>query len=66
MRFIIQFVRTSKGSEEVLDCVEIDELSAKRARTKGQLLMSLWRKDGANSFRLMVSPKRATGRLKAS
>ena len=41
----------------MLGRVEIDELGAKRERAKAQLLMGAWRKDGANSFRLIECPK---------
>lgn len=57
MRFIVQIVRTDAKGEEVLGRVEIDELGAKRARARAQLLMGAWRKDGANSFRLIEYPK---------
>ena len=64
MRFIVQIVRTGVERDEVLGCVEIDELGTKRARAKAQLLMGAWRKDGANSFCLIELPKRETGQLR--
>ena len=66
VRFIVQTVRTGAAGEEVLAGVNIDDLSKKRARAKAKLLLGAWRKDGANSFRLVKSLKRETGQLKAS
>jgi hypothetical protein len=66
MRYIVQIVRTNTAGEEVLASVKICELGAKRARAKAQLLLGVWRKEGAAGFRLVKSLKRETERLKAS
>ena len=66
MRFIVQIIRTSAAGEEVLATVKIYELGAKRAQAKAQLLVGVWRKEGANGFRLVKSLKHETGQLKAS
>ena len=66
MRFIVQIVRTTTAGEEVLARVKICELGAKRARAKAQLLVGVWRKDGANGFRLVKSLKHETKEPKAS
>ena len=66
MSFIVQIVRTTTAGEEVLASVKICELGAKRARAKAQLLVGVWRKEGANGFRLVKSLNHETGRLQAS
>jgi hypothetical protein len=65
MRYIVQIVLTGLEGDEVMGCVEIDELGTKRARAKAQLLMGAWRKDGANSFRLIEYPKAKSRTAKA-
>jgi len=53
MKFIIEIILTSEADAEILDRIEIDETSKKRAVAKAKLLLSHWRSRGATSVRVL-------------
>jgi hypothetical protein len=54
MKFVIEIIRTDEALAEVLDRIEIDETSKKRAAAKANLLLSHWRDRGATSARILI------------
>lgn len=58
MKFVIEIIRINEASAEVLDRVEIDEMSKKRAAAKANLLLSHWRDRGATSARILIEPRK--------
>lgn len=58
MKFVIEIIRINEVSAEVLDRIEIDETSKKRATAKANLLLSHWRDSGATSARILIEPRK--------
>jgi len=53
MKFIIEIILTSEADAEILDRIEIEETSKKRAVATAKLLLRHWRNRGANSIRVL-------------
>ena len=52
MKFFIEIILTNETDAEVLERIEIEEMSKKRAVAKAKLLLSHWRNKGATSARV--------------
>jgi hypothetical protein len=53
MKFTIEVVRAvESGGEEVLHRTAVDEISPRRAKTKADQLLSVWRNRGATAARV--------------
>ena len=52
MKFVIEVILASETDTEILDRIEIDAMSKKRAVAKAKLLLSHWRNKGATGTRV--------------